>query len=144
MWDAGGIDIMLLGMGRNGHIGFNEPTSSLTSRTRIKTLTQRTLSDNSRFYAEGEEQPVLATTMGIGTIMDARRVLLQASGEKKAEAVQACVEGPVSSFFPASALQLHGDVTCYFDPEAAQLLAMKDYYRTTRRYELELQAKGRL
>ncbi|RMG17580.1 MAG: glucosamine-6-phosphate deaminase [Planctomycetota bacterium] len=141
---VGGIDIMLLGMGRNGHIGFNEPTSSLASRTRVKTLTRRTLDDNARFYAEGEEQPVLATTMGIGTILDARKILLQAIGAKKARAVQAAVEGPVSSFFPASALQLHPDVTCYFDPEAAELLRMKDYYRSTRAHELRLKAEGRL
>jgi glucosamine-6-phosphate deaminase len=141
---VGGIDIQLLGMGRNGHIGFNEPTSSLRSRTRIKTLTKRTLSDNKRFYAEGETQPVLASTMGIGTILDAKLILLQAYGIKKARAIQAVVEGPVSSFFPASALQIHAAVTCFFDPQAASLLTMRDYYRTTEAYQAELRASGRM
>jgi glucosamine-6-phosphate deaminase len=141
---AGGIDIQLLGMGRNGHVGFNEPTSSIRSRTRVKTLTQRTLDDNARFYAEGEPRPTLASTMGIGTILDARRILLQAYGVKKANAVRACVEGPVSSFFPASALQLHPNTTCYFDPAAAQYLAMTDYYRETRRNKEALAADGRM
>ena len=140
----GGIDIQLLGMGRNGHIGFNEPTSSLASRTRVKTLAQRTLEDNARFYAEGEPQPVLATTMGIGTILDAREILLQVTGEKKAEAVQAIVEGPVSSFFPASALQLHPRAEAFIDPPAAHLLQMRDYYAETLRYERELEQEGRL
>lgn len=142
--EVGGIDIQVLGIGRNGHIGFNEPTSSMRSRTRIKTLTERTLKDNSRFYSEGETQPVLATTMGIGTILDARRILLQALGNKKARAVQATVEGPMSSFFPASALQVHPHVTCYLDSEAAGLLRMRDYYRATRGYEVDLEAQGRL
>ena len=138
---AGGIDIQLLGMGRNGHIGFNEPTSSIRSRTRVKTLTERTLRDNARFYAEGEEQPTLASTMGI---LEARRILLQAYGLKKANAVRACVEGPVSSFFPASALQLHPNTTCFFDPEAGQYLAMTDYYRATRANKQALAASGRM
>lgn len=142
--ELGGIDIQLLGIGRNGHIGFNEPTSSLASRTRIKTLTDRTLEDNARFYSAGEHQPVLSVTMGIGTILDAREILLQAVGPKKAEAVQSMVEGPVSSFFPASALQLHPRTTGYFDPEAASLLTMRAYYEKTRGYELELRKAGRL
>ncbi len=142
--EAGGIDIQLLGIGRNGHIGFNEPTSSLRSRTRIKTLTARTLEDNARFYADGESQPVLAATMGIGTILDARRILLQAIGAKKADAVRAMVEGPVSSFFPASMLQVHPLVTAFLDPEAASLLTMRDYYDETRRQELRLREERRL
>lgn len=140
----GGIDIQLLGMGRNGHIGFNEPTSSLASRTRVKTLAERTLQDNARFYAEDEPQPVLATTMGIGTILDARRILLQVTGAKKAEAVREVVEGPVSSFFPASALQLHPRVEAFIDPPAAEHLQMRDYYRETRRHEQELERAGRM
>lgn len=142
--ELGGIDVMLLGIGRNGHIGFNEPTSSLASRTRIKTLTDRTLEDNARFYAPGEPQPRLAVTMGIGTILDCRTILLQAAGPKKAEAIRMTVEGPVSSFFPASALQLHPHVTGYLDPEASSLLTMRTYYQKTRAYELELRAAGRL
>ena len=125
---AGGIDIQLLGIGSNGHIGFNEPTSSLASRTRIKTLTEKTLRDNSRFYSPHEEQPQMAATMGIGTILEARKILLQAIGLKKAEAVRAAVEGPVSSFWPGSALQLHPDVTFYLDRGSASRLTLLDYY----------------
>ena len=136
---AGGIDIQLLGIGSNGHIGFNEPTSSLASRTRIKTLTDKTLSDNARFYGPGEEQPQMATTMGVGTILDARRILLQSFGHKKAHAIRNSVEGPVSSFWPASALQLHPDVKLFLDAESASLLTMRDYYRRTRQNELKLQ-----
>lgn len=134
---AGGIDIQILGIGGNGHIGFNEPTSSLASRTRVKTLTDKTLADNARFYRPGETQPQLATTMGIGTILEARRVLLQSFGEKKAQAVHAAIEGPISSFWPASALQLHPDVTFFLDAESASLLTMRDYYQRTRRNELD-------
>lgn len=141
---VGGIDIQLLGIGRNGHIGFNEPTSSLASRTRIKTLTERTLADNARFYGPDEEQPTLAATMGIGTILDAKEIVLQALGKKKAEAVWAMVEGPLTSFFPASVLQLHDRVRAYFDPEAASLLRMRGYYRRTEGLQAELQAAGRL
>lgn len=136
---AGGIDIQLLGIGSNGHIGFNEPTSSLASRTRVKTLTDKTLSDNARFYGPGEEQPQMATTMGVGTILDARLILLQSFGHKKAHAIRAAVEGPVSSFWPASALQLHPDVKLYLDGESASLLTMRDYYRRTRQNELKFQ-----
>ncbi|MBI4585260.1 MAG: glucosamine-6-phosphate deaminase [Planctomycetes bacterium] len=141
---AGGIDIQLLGIGSNGHIGFNEPTSSLRSRTRIKTLTEKTLSDNSRFYKEGEIQPGLAVTMGIGTILDARQILLQAFGSKKAEALRAAVEGPVSSICPGSALQLHPRATLFLDPEAASLLRLREYYRRTRQNEEALRRQGRL
>ena len=102
--DAGGIDIQLLGIGSNGHIGFNEPTSSLRSRARIKTRTPKTLQDNARFYAPDETQPSLAVTMGLGAILDARTILLQAFGQKKAEAIRTTVEGPVSSYCPGSAL----------------------------------------
>jgi len=141
---TGGIDVQLLGIGRNGHIGFNEPTSSLQSRTRIKTLTERTLRDNSRFYGPDETQPHLAATMGIGTILDAKEVVLQAIGRQKAEAVWAMVEGPVSSFFPASALQLHERVRAYFDPEAASLLRMRPYYRRAEEAQDALRDAGRL
>ena len=136
--DAGGIDIQLLGIGSNGHIGFNEPTSSLASRTRVKTLTDKTLADNARFYTDGETQPQLATTMGVGTILEARHILLRSFGQKKAQAIHAAVEGPVSSFWPASALQLHPDVTFFVDAESASLLTMRDYYRRVRENELRL------
>jgi glucosamine-6-phosphate deaminase len=140
----GGIDIQILGIGSNGHIGFNEPTSSLASRTRLKTLTEKTLRDNSRFYDRPQEQPQLAATLGIGTILDARRILLQAFGAKKTEAVKACVEGPVSSFWPGSALQLHSDVTFYLDPDSASGLTMREYYERTRRNERALEDEGLL
>ncbi len=140
--DAGGIDIQILGIGANGHIGFNEPTSSLASRTRVKTLTDKTLHDNARFYDEGEVQPQLATTMGIGTILDAKRIVLQAFGTKKAQAVRASVEGPISSFCPASALQMHPSVTMYVDPASASMLTMRDYYRRVRENERSLDELG--
>jgi glucosamine-6-phosphate deaminase len=142
--ELGGIDIQLLGIGSNGHIGFNEPTSSLHSRTRIKTLTPKTLQDNARFYAPDDTQPTLAVTMGIGTILDARTILLQAFGQKKAEAIRATVEGPLSSYCPGSALQLHEDATLFVDSEAASLLSMRDYYRQTQTYEEQLRREDRL
>ncbi|MBI4603366.1 MAG: glucosamine-6-phosphate deaminase [Planctomycetes bacterium] len=126
---TGGIDIQILGIGSNGHIGFNEPTSSLASRTRVKTLTDKTLRDNSRFYRGGEEPPQLACTMGIGTILEAKKVILQAFGAKKADAVRAAVEGPVSSFCPGSALQLHPDVSFCLDHESASKLSLREYHR---------------
>jgi glucosamine-6-phosphate deaminase len=141
---VGGIDIQLLGIGSNGHIGFNEPTSSLRSRTRIKTLTAKTLQDNARFYTPDETQPTLAATMGIGTILDARRILLQAFGPKKAAAIRATVEGPLSSYCPGSALQLHEDVTLFLDAEAANLLSMRDYYRQAQTHEEQLRCENRL
>jgi glucosamine-6-phosphate deaminase len=140
--DAGGIDIQILGIGSNGHIGFNEPTSSLASRTRVKTLTDKTMVDNARFYAEGEEQPQLATTMGIGTILDAKHIVLQAFGTKKAHAVRAAVEGPITAFCPASVLQMHASVTLYCDPGSASMLTMRDYFRRVRQNELNLRELG--
>jgi glucosamine-6-phosphate deaminase len=142
--ELGGMDIQLLGIGSNGHIGFNEPTSSLRSRTRIKTLTPKTLQDNARFYAPDESQPTLAVTMGIGTILEARTILLQAFGQKKAAAIRATVEGPLSSACPGSALQLHENATLFVDAEAASLLSMRDYYRQTQRHEEQLRRDGRL
>ncbi|WP_299940317.1 glucosamine-6-phosphate deaminase [uncultured Microbulbifer sp.] len=126
---AGGIDIQLLGIGRNGHIGFNEPTSCLTSRTRVKTLTRETIDDNARFFAEGEPQPHLSITMGIGTIMEARLVVLLATGESKASAIKAMVEGPVSAWCPASALQMHPATVVIIDRAAAGALSDPDFFR---------------
>ena len=125
---AGGIDLQVLGLGSNGHIGFNEPTSSLASRTRIKTLTEDTITANARFFEAHEQQPTLALTMGIGTIMEARQILLLATGEHKAKAVKAMVEGPVSAMAPASVLQFHQSVTLVLDVAAASLLEAQDYY----------------
>src|SRR5713101_2919049 len=125
---AGGIDLQLLGIGRNGHIGFNEPTSSIGSRTRLKVLSLETLDDNSKFFAPGEESPRCAITMGIGTILDARKVLLLAAGPSKAQAIAKSIEGPITSAVSASALQLHPDVTFIVDDAAASQLTQRDYY----------------
>ncbi len=126
---AGGIDFQVLGIGANSHIGFNEPTSSLGSRTRIKTLTQKTMKDNSRFFKKDEFQPYLAVTMGISTIMESRKIILLATGRNKADAVKNTVEGPVTSVCPASALQWHPNTTVIVDLEAAEKLEYKDYYK---------------
>jgi glucosamine-6-phosphate deaminase len=138
---AGGIDIQILGIGSNGHIGFNEPTSSIASRTRVKTLTEKTLRDNSRFYGPGEHPPPLASTMGIATILEARKIFLQAFGMKKADAIRAAIEGPISSVWPGSALQLHPDVTFYLDRESASKLTLLDYYRRVEENERSISSR---
>ena len=125
---AGGIDLQILGIGRNGHIGFNEPTSSLASRTRLKALSRETIEDNRHFFKDESEMPKCAITMGIGTILDSRRVLLLASGRSKAAAVAKAIEGPITSSVSASALQMHADVTFIIDEEAAYSLTQRDYY----------------
>jgi glucosamine-6-phosphate deaminase len=125
---AGGIDLQLLGIGRNGHIGFNEPTSSLASRTRLKVLSRETLDDNANFFGPGEESPRCAITMGIGTILEARKILLLALGASKAAAVAKSIEGPITCAVSASALQLHPDVTFLLDEPAAAQLTQRDYY----------------
>ncbi len=126
---AGGIDLQLLGIGRNGHIGFNEPTSSLGSKTRIKTLTESTREANRPYFAEGEAMPKYALTMGIGSILAARKCLLVATGAAKATAVAQMIEGPVSAACPASALQLHAKATIVLDQEAASDLKLSSYYQ---------------
>jgi glucosamine-6-phosphate deaminase len=126
---AGGIDLQVVGIGKDGHIGFNEPTSSLASRTRPKTLTQQTIDDNRHSFPVGEEPPAAAITMGIGTILEARRILLLASGAAKAKAVALAVEGPLTASVSASALQMHREVTVLVDREASENLQHKDYYR---------------
>lgn len=127
--EAGGIDLQILGIGRDGHIGFNEPTSSLGSRTRVKTLMAQTLRDNRRFFGADEVPPECAITMEIGTILEARRILLLASGVEKSDAIARAVEGPISSSCSASALQLHPWVTVVIDEPAASRLQHLDYYR---------------
>lgn len=117
--EAGGIDLQILGIGTNGHIGFNEPTSSFSSRTRIKTLTKQTIKDNSRLFSADEFQPTMAMTMGIATILAARYVLLMATGKNKAQAVKNMIDGPLSTACPASALQLHKNTIILLDKEAA-------------------------
>lgn len=128
--DAGGIDLQLLGIGSDGHIGFNEPSSSLGSRTRPKTLTGTTRADNARFFDNNiEAVPRHGLTQGIGTILDARHVVLIATGEGKADPIERAVEGPVTAMVPASALQLHPRATIIVDEPAATRLSYADYYR---------------
>mgnify|MGYP001281079327 FL=1 len=119
---AGGIDLQILGIGGNGHIAFNEPGSSLASRTRIKTLTQKTIKDNSRFFSSIDEVPKYAITMGIGTIMESKEVILLANGEGKADAVKAAVEGPITAMCPASILQMHPKAIFIVDDKAGSKL----------------------
>ncbi|MGY1718933.1 glucosamine-6-phosphate deaminase [Blastococcus sp. SYSU DS0552] len=126
---AGGIDVQVLGIGANGHIGFNEPTSSFASRTRVTTLAPRTRADNARFFGTPDEVPVHCLTQGLATILEARRLLLVAQGEAKAVAVAAAVEGPLTSMCPASVLQLHPRATVLVDEAAAGRLRLADYYR---------------
>lgn len=126
---VGGIDLQILGLGSDGHIGFNEPSSSLTSRTRIKTLTPRTRQDNARFFRDPEQVPHHVLTMGIGTIMESREIHLLAFGEKKAPAVAQTCEGPLTASVPASILQLHPRAKILLDEAAAAQLQRADYYR---------------
>ncbi len=130
--DAGSVDLQLLGIGTDGHIGFNEPCSSLASRTRIKTLTEQTRIDNARFFdGDIDQVPHHVITQGIGTILEARHLVLLATGEGKADAVAATVEGPIAAVCPASALQLHPHATVVVDEAAASKLKLADYFRHT-------------
>ena len=119
---AGGRDLQLLGMGSNGHIGFNEPAEEFAEITHTVQLTESTIKDNSRFFARIEDVPTSAVTMGIGTIMRARKIVMVVNGANKAKGVKAMLEGPVTPQMPASALQNHADVTVFLDKEAAALL----------------------
>lgn len=125
---AGDIGLQLLGLGTNGHIGFNEPTSSLASHTRIKTLTRSTREANARYFDSFDDVPRLAITMGIGTIMRAEEIVLLAFGAAKADVVAKMIEGPVSAACPASVLQMHRKVTVVIDEAAASKLALRAYY----------------
>jgi len=128
--EAGGVDLQVLGIGRTGHIGFNEPGSSFASRTRVKTLMRVSREDNARFFdGDVEAVPRHCVTQGLGTILDARRLVLLAFGAAKAPAIAAAVEGPVTASMPASAIQLHADVTVIVDDAAAADLRFADYYR---------------
>jgi glucosamine-6-phosphate deaminase len=118
----GGIDVQVLGIGANGHIAFNEPGSSLGSRTRIKTLTATTREDNKRFFKKDEDVPKYAITMGVGTIMDAKELLLVASGKGKADAIKAAVEGPITAMCPASIIQMHNEAFVIVDNDAGSNL----------------------
>jgi glucosamine-6-phosphate deaminase len=126
---VGGIDLQILGIGSDGHIGFNEPSSSLASRTRIKTLTPRTRNDNARFFDNEDDVPHHVITMGIGTIMESRSILLLAFGESKAKAVAGAAEGPLTASNPASILQQHPEARFYLDEAAAAQLKRGEYYR---------------
>ena len=126
---AGGVDLQILGIGRTGHIGFNEPGSSFASLTRVKTLTQQTRADNARFFDSPDLVPVHCITQGLGTILRARQLVLLAFGEAKAAAVAGAVEGPVTASLPGSTVQLHPHVTVIVDEAAASQLAHADYYR---------------
>ncbi|MGC5629241.1 glucosamine-6-phosphate deaminase [Georgenia sp. Z1344] len=127
--EAGGVDVQIVGVGVNAHIGFNEPATSLASRTRVEILTDETRQANARFFDSVDEVPRRAVTQGLGTILDARNVVLVATGAAKAAAVAAVVEGPVGARWPGSVLQLHPAVTVVVDEEAAARLELADYYR---------------
>jgi len=127
--DLGGVDVQLLGIGSDGHIGFNEPGSSLTSRTRVKTLTRATRADNARFFHDQDDVPRHVVTQGLGTILDARHLVLVACGDAKAAPIATAVEGPLTAMCPASVLQLHPHVTVVVDEAAATGLRLADYYR---------------
>ncbi|MFP5417336.1 MAG: glucosamine-6-phosphate deaminase [Actinomycetes bacterium] len=130
--EAGGVDLQILGIGTDGHIAFNEPGSSLASRTRIKTLTRQTRLDNARFFdGDPDAVPTHCLTQGLGTIMDARHIVLIATGRIKSEAVHQLAEGAVSALWPATILQHHPHVTVLVDEAAASRLQLADYYRET-------------
>ena len=126
---AGGIDLQVLGIGTDGHVGFNEPSSSLASRTRIKTLTSQTRRDNARFFGSEDQVPHHVITMGVGTVMEARQCLLLAFGAQKARAIAEAAEGPITAMNPASMLQLHPVAKVCLDEPAASQLKRADYYR---------------
>ncbi|MBX3088267.1 MAG: glucosamine-6-phosphate deaminase [Cryobacterium sp.] len=127
--DAGGVDLQVLGIGRTGHIGFNEPGSSLASLTRVKTLTEATRTDNARFFDSPDQVPTHCITQGLGTILRAKHLVLLAFGAAKAPALAGAVEGPVTSSLPGSVIQLHPNVTVIADEAAAAELKFADYYR---------------
>lgn len=124
---AGGIDIQVLGIGSNGHIGFNEPTIDFQGKTHVVTLEESTRMANSRFFNSIDEVPSKAVTMGTGSIFKSRKILLLASGKNKAKAIADTVYGTVTPEVPSSILQFHNDVIMILDEEAASLLNSKDY-----------------
>ena len=124
----GGIDLQLLGIGRSGHIGFNEPLSALFSRTREKALTPVTIAQNSPLFDNPEDMPKQALTMGVGTILEAKKIILLATGSEKAEIIAKAVEGPITAMISATALQLHPSCIIVIDEDAAAKLQEKEYY----------------
>jgi len=127
--DSGGIDLQILGIGEEGHIGMNEPGSSLSSRTRVKPLTSSTIEKLSSTFKTKNTTPEFCITMGIGTIMDAKEIALVAYGKEKAKAIKECVEGPVTASFPASIIQMHPKAKIFLDDESSSLLERKEYYK---------------
>ena len=127
---AGGIDIQVLGIGSDGHIAFNEPGTSLASRTSVVYLTPSPIKDNARLFFGGamSQVPTRAPSMGVGTICEAKKIILLAFGENKQDALKGCVEGPMSQFCTASALQAHNDCWIFCDEAAAKKLKLKKYY----------------
>ncbi|MFL6151939.1 MAG: glucosamine-6-phosphate deaminase [Ornithinibacter sp.] len=126
--ELGGVDVQVLGIGANGHLGFNEPGSALTSRTRVKRLSERTRRDNARFFHDIDDVPTHCVTQGLGTILEARRLVLVATGDAKADAVAAALEGPLTASVPASVLQWHPDTVVCLDEAAAAALRNRPYY----------------
>ncbi len=126
--ELGGVDVQVLGIGANGHLGFNEPGSAMTSRTRVKRLSARTRRDNARFFTGLSDVPTHCVTQGLGTILDARRLVLVATGDAKADAVAAALEGPLTASVPASVLQWHADTVVCLDEAAAAGLRNRQYY----------------
>jgi len=127
--DAGGIDLQVLGIGGDGHIAFNEPGSSLGSRTRVKTLTEETIKDNARFFENADEVPKYAITMGVGTVMEAKVCLFLAYVEKKADVVMQAIEGSITAEITASILQMHPHTLVVVDEAAGSKLKRKEYYK---------------
>ncbi len=136
---AGGIDLQLLGLGESGHIGFNEPLSALMSRTRDKALAPLTLRQNAEFFGGAEHVPKCALTMGVGTILEAKEILMMVTGKKKAEILAKATEGPITAMISATALQLHSNCKVIVDEEAASLLKGQAYYRWIFEHEPEWQ-----
>lgn len=125
----GGIDLQVLGIGLNGHLGFNEPLSAFRSRTRIQILSRVTRAQNAPLFPNPHQMPQRAITMGVGTILEARRCLLLATGEEKADIVARAIEGPLTAMITATALQLHPDCIVVLDEAAASRLQENDHYR---------------
>ena len=138
---AGGVDIQVLGIGRDGHLGFNEPGTSLASLTQVVTLARETIEDNARFFASMAQVPKFAITMGVRTILNARMCLLVANGQSKADAVKGCVEGPITAMCTASALQLHPNAVVIVDEAAASKLARLDYFKWCQEAKPQLTGK---
>ncbi|MEM7734742.1 MAG: glucosamine-6-phosphate deaminase [Deinococcota bacterium] len=139
--EAGGIDLQLLGLGESGHIGFNEPLSSLMSRTRDKALTPTTRQQNAMFFGDDPDKvPARAMTMGVGTILDAREIIMVVTGSAKADMLARATEGPITAMISATALQLHANCKVIVDEAAAVNLQGQDYYRWIFENEPEWQA----